>query len=138
MKFATRIIALTLTMLPLLAAAQMGPGDKLVTNVPFEFVVGNKVIPAGQSTVQLTSSGTGLAIQNEKVGLYSNFVVDETKKAAGQYALIFHRYNDRTFLSGIKLEGSSIVYRLPESKAEAELQARNAPSVEKVLLAWRR
>jgi hypothetical protein len=140
MKLATRMIALTLTMLPLLAAAQMNPGEKIVTNVPFEFVVGNKIVPAGEYSVKLTESGMGLAVMNPnaKIGLYSNFVVDESKKAAAHYELVFHRYGDRSFLTGIKLEGSSIVYRLPESKGEAELQARNAPSVERTLLASRR
>jgi hypothetical protein len=137
MKFATRMIALTLFMVPLLAAAQMGLNEKITAKVPFEFVVGNKVFPAGQCNVQLTTSGTRLAIQNEKGVLYSNFVIDETKAAGAGYALVFHRYSDRTFLTGIKMEGSSMMYRLPESKAEAELQARNAPSIEKILLASR-
>jgi hypothetical protein len=137
MKIATRMIALTLTMLPLLAAAQMNRGEKIVTNVPFEFMVGNKAVPAGQCSVKLTDSGMGLAILNEKIGLYSSFVTDETRKASGNYELVFHRYGDRTFLTGIKLAGSSIEYRLPKSKGEAELQARNAPSVEKTLVASR-
>jgi hypothetical protein len=140
MKLTTRMIALTLTMLPLLAAAQMSTGQKIVTNIPFEFVVGNKIVPAGEYSVKLTDSGMGLAVMNPnaKVGLYSSFVIDESKKAAGNCELVFHRYGNRSFLTGVRLEGSSIVYRLPESKGEAELQARNAPSVEKTLLASRR
>lgn len=135
MKLATRMIALTLTFLPLLAAAQMGPTEKIVSNVPFEFVVANKVVPAGQWAVKLTSSGTGLAVLSTKAAIYSNVMIDESKQPAERCALVFHRYGDRTFLAAVKLEGSTTMYRLPESKAEAELQARNAPSTEETLVA---
>jgi hypothetical protein len=49
MKFATRILALTVTLLPILAAAQLGSSDKIVFQVPFQFTVANKVVPAGQA-----------------------------------------------------------------------------------------
>jgi hypothetical protein len=139
MKLAIRMIAVMLTMVPLLAAAQMTTAEKIVANVPFEFVLGNKIIPAGQCSVKLNASATGITVLNEKmrVGESLTFVVDEGKRASANYELVFHRYGDRTFLSEIKVADSSIVYRLPESKAEAELQARNAPSTEKALLASR-
>ena len=51
-------------------------------------------------------------------------------------ALVFHKYGDRYFLSGMKIEGTRVMYRLPESKAEMELRAQNAPMSEQTLLAY--
>jgi hypothetical protein len=49
--------------------------------------------------------------------------------------MVFHKYGDRYFLTSIKLKGSTVVYRLRESKAEAELRAQNVPASQKILLA---
>jgi hypothetical protein len=38
--------------------------------------------------------------------------------------------------AGIEIEGSRTMYRLPESKAESELRAQNAPMSEQILLAY--
>ena len=60
---------------------------------------------------------------------------DETRTPAANYALVFHKYGDQYFLWGMKVKGSRTIYRLPESKAEAELLARNEPVTEEILLA---
>jgi hypothetical protein len=49
--------------------------------------------------------------------------------------MVFHKYGDRYFLTGIKLTGSKAVYRLHESRSEAELRAQNAPESQEILLA---
>jgi hypothetical protein len=138
MKNATRMLILTLTMLPLLAAAQLKTSDKIVTQVPFEFVLGNKVIPAGQCIVQFaTMDGKVLTIRNSDaaVSLFSTAMLDETRKPSGHYSLVFNKYGDRYFLSAMKLAGTRTIYRLPASKAEAELRAQNVPATEETLLA---
>jgi len=140
MKFARRMLALTLVMVPVLAAAQLSSnnGDKLVAQVPFRFVVADKHVPAGECIVQApTMNGRTLVIRNvaAKVSLLSLASLGETKKAAGGYALVFHKYGDKYFLTGIKLAGTRTVYQLAETKAEAELQAQNKPGTETLLLA---
>src|ERR1700704_6516710 len=77
MKYTNRMLALTLTltMLPLLATAQLTSSQKLVTQVPFEFVLGSKIVPAGEWIVQLASMGSKtLVIGNSKAegALFSN------------------------------------------------------------------
>ncbi len=138
MKYATRILALTLTMLPLLAAAQLASGEKIVAQVPFEFVLGNKTLPAGEWTVQRVSmDSTMLVLRNTdaSVAMLSRPTLAEAKKAAGNYALVFHKYGNSYFLSGVEIADSQISYRLPETKAEAEMLAQNnvAPAEEIVL-----
>ena len=120
------------------ALAQLGSTTKVTAQVPFGFVLGDKAVPAGELTVQsVTGSGGALLIQNAdaNIGLLSTVQMDETKKPAGSCALVFHRYNNRYFLSGIKIEGSRITYRLPKSKTETELQAQNVNATEEVLVA---
>ena len=138
MKYAARIIAIAVTMLPLLASAQLGSSDKVISNVPFEFVAANKVVPAGSCTVRLAGvDATTLMIRNAdaKIGLFSLSQMSQTTKASDATALVFNKYGDRYFLSAVKIEGTRTIYRMPKSKAEAELQARNVAATEEVLLA---
>ena len=138
MKQACWILALTLIVTSGMALAQRLGGPGMVAQVPFEFVVANKIVPAGEWSVSSENmSSTILTIRNSeaKVGLLSQSMMDDTKHAAASYALVFKRYGDQYFLSAIRLEGSKITYRLPESRAEAEMRAKNVPVTERILLA---
>jgi len=138
MKKTTRMLALVLTMLPLLAAAQLGRDTKIVTNVPFDFVVANKSVSAGEWILQSASDGARtLRLNNRDAGtsLFSGASEQISKQPAGTYALVFHKYGDRYFLAAVKLAGSRTMYRISESKAEAEMIARNQPATETILLA---
>jgi hypothetical protein len=140
MKYAKWVVAVAFLVLSGMAVAQKIGSLRIVTDVPFEFMVANKVVPAGQCVVQAaTMDGQNLMIRNAgaRVSLISSSNTTESKLRASHYALVFTRYGDRYFLSGIKLEGSKISYRLPESKAEAELRAQNAPATEQTLVAAR-
>jgi hypothetical protein len=139
MKSGKLMLGLLLTLLPMLASAQLRSSDKIVTKVPFQFVVANKPVPAGEWIVQAASGDAKVVmIRNgdAKVNLLSTISESETGTAAAAPALVFHKYGDRYFLCGMKIEGSRIVYRLPESKAEIELRAQNAPMSEEILLAY--
>ena len=138
MKHANWLVVVALVVLSGMAAAQLIGSSKIVAQVPFEFMVANKTVPAGEYVVQaLTMDGNTLVIRNTeaKVGLLSRSSQSEGKQDASNYALVFKHYGDRYFLSGIKLEGSKITYRLPESKVEAELRSQNASATEETLLA---
>jgi hypothetical protein len=138
MKYAKLMMALTVTMLPMFAVAQFKSSDKIVAQVPFEFVVANKPVPAGEWTVQAATADARLVtIRNgeAKMSLLANISPVETRKTAGAPALVFHKYGDRYFLYGMKIEGTDILYRMPVNKAEAELRAQNVPATEKILLA---
>jgi hypothetical protein len=132
------MLALTLILLPVLATAQLTSSQKLVTQVPFEFMVANKHIPAGECIVQSAVMGARtLLVRNvaAKISLFAPANPGETKKAASSYALVFHKYGDQYFLTGIRLAADRTIYRLPESKAEAEIRAQNVPATEEILVA---
>jgi hypothetical protein len=138
MKYAKWILALTAATLPSLAAAQMSGSDRIVAQVPFQFTIANKIVPAGQYAVRPAGmNGTVLTVGNvrAKVNVLSPSSLVESKKPADSYTLVFKRYGSQNFLWQITSEGSRMVYRLPESKAEAELRAQNIPATEQVLLA---
>ena len=138
MKYAKRMLALALVALPIMAVAQMGSSTRIVGQVPFPFMVGNKQVPAGECIVQPATGGTRILVirnRSAKVGLFTPAMPDEAKKASDSYALVFHKYGDTAFLTGIKLAGERTIYKIPESKAEAELRAQNVVATEEILLA---
>lgn len=138
MKYAMRMLAIVVTMMPLLASAQLGNSQRLVANVPFEFRAGEKLIPAGECVVQRGNlDARTLIIGNwgAKVGLFANPTIASANETSSTNAMVFHKYGDRYFLTSIKLKGSKALYRLHESKAEAELRAQNVPASQEILLA---
>jgi hypothetical protein len=138
MKYAKRMLALALISLPILAVAQMVSSTKIVGQVPFPFMVGNKHVPAGQYTVEpATEGGPTLAIRgvDAKVSLFTLATPTLSEKASGSYALVFHKYGEKAFLTSIKIAGDRTVYQIPESRAEAELRAQNVSGTEEILLA---
>ena len=139
MKRTTWMLIAILMVLSGLAAAQLMGKSRIETQVPFEFVVANKIVPAGEYVMQATPMDRTLLTMRDtssKVNIFLPTSLDETRKAADSYALVFNRYGDRYFLSGIKLQGSKIVYHVPESRAEAELRAQNASATEETMLAF--
>ena len=140
MKQANWLVAVTLLVLSGMATAQLIDSTRIVVQVPFEFVVANKTVPAGKCEVQaITMDGKSLTVRNAdaKVGLIFSSTQTEAKQASAHYSLLFKHYGDRYFLSGIKLEGSKVIYRVPESRVEAELRAQNVSATEETLLAAR-
>ena len=138
MKYAKRMLALALISLPILAVAQMASSTRIVAQVPFPFMVDNKHVPAGQYAVEPATHGDrALAILSVggKVGLITPSMPTLAKKASGSYALVFHKYGDTAFLTGIRLAGDRTTYQIPESRAEAELRAQNVTATEQILLA---
>ena len=138
MKYAKRMLALVLIALPVLAVAQMSSSTRIVGEVPFPFMVGNQQVPAGECTVKAATVGARTLLirnVNAKVSLFTPATPDLAKKASGSYALVFHKYGNHAFLTGIKLAGDRTIYQIPESRGEAELRAQNMTATEEILLA---
>lgn len=136
MKYARSIVVVIVSLLPALANAQLGSSDQIVFQVPFQFMVAGKAVPAGQCIVQsATMDGRTLVIRNidTRLRLFSQVSLAETKKTADAYSLVFHEYGGQYFLAELRLAGDRTVYELPETNVEAELRAKNVPMTEKVL-----
>ncbi len=135
MKSAKWMLPVTVLLLSGLMAAQSLTSSTVVANVPFEFMANNKVIPAGECTAK-SVSGDILAINNfeaRKSVLVNSSHQDAAK--SDRTVMVFERYGSQYFLSEIRIEGSGLSYKLPQSRAEAELRAQNAPASQLTLLA---
>ncbi|HXJ85985.1 MAG TPA: hypothetical protein VMS18_04160 [Candidatus Binatia bacterium] len=137
MKYA-KLFALALTLMPLLATAQFNGRARIITEVPFEFRVGNKLFPAGQCIIEPALHDTNvLVLRNmaSKTIVLAPANSSDLAAAADHFALVFHKYDNTYFLSGIKVAGLHQMYRLPEGWKEAELHARNILATDQILLA---
>ena len=62
MRYAKWISALMILFVPIIAAAQMKPGERIVTQVPFKFMVGSVAMPAGEYTVRVADQKNSVLV----------------------------------------------------------------------------
>lgn len=93
--------------------------------VPFDFIVNGKVMPAGECAIE--EQGNGLTYLLVSTGSHRMFVLPnatESSTVSAESKLVFHRYGDMYFLSSISRQGNNWGYALPAGKAEKELRAQ--------------
>ena len=85
--------------------------------VPFDFTVGNKLLPSGTYTITPVSSGI-IEIQNfdKHVTVLSAFSQDSHESQSGK--LVFDKYGDHYFLTEILCRSAEMNVSLPPSKRE--------------------
>jgi hypothetical protein len=102
--------------------AQSLGATAIKAHIPFEFVVGNKTLKAGEYTIgRLTStSDAGISIRNhdgnDKAVRLTTVVQSNEKRR--KTTLTFHRYGDTYYLAEVWTAGSSEGRELLESKSE--------------------
>jgi hypothetical protein len=97
----------------------------LRADIPFDFILGKKTMPAGPYLVDHSLSGGTLIIRasNQK----ASAVVGTTTLNSVDYSegkLVFHRYGDQYFLAEVWTPGSDAGRKLPQSSLERELSAQ--------------
>jgi hypothetical protein len=122
MKFKVSTVAAVFGFLLLLPFAHSQVSQSIQGNVPFNFRVGDSVLPAGQYIVRPLRSGSAvLQIQSSEpkgkgIMCLSNQVQANTQQGA---KLVFHRYGDTYFLSQVWTgSGLSTGSGIKPSKAE--------------------
>ena len=96
----------------------------LIVNVPFEFVAGNKTLPAGEYSVKVSCAAHTLALVDRKDASASALMVTYAVAANDiqtESKLIFTRYGDHYFLSQIWTAGNSEGCQLIKSAREKEI-----------------
>ena len=135
-KHALPVLVLAMVLTPMIAFAQTS--NSLKADVPFDFMVGGKTIPAGKCIVRpIGLAGGTLQVANTSDNS-STFVVSnssESLQIAEESVLVFHKYGDRYFLSSIRRGGSARGYQIPESTVEKELRAKNLSAPSEIQLA---
>jgi hypothetical protein len=93
-----------------------------VTNIPFEFVVGDKAMPAGKyKTNAANSAGNVLLIQSDdrkNAVVRLTHTIQPTRSRGANACLVFHRYGDRYFLAEVWNGGDSTGRQLSKSRQE--------------------
>ena len=126
--FSMLVLLLVLALATAVASTNAQSSNKVVANIPFEFSVGYKTMPAGEYAVRtVTSSGNALMIQSADGKLAAVRLSDETERAKNNShaRLVFHRYGQRYFLAevwnGIDRTGRQLLKSSEESAIEREL-----------------
>jgi len=135
LKAVTMLVSIiALAFMTALVSNAQSHGQKLRANIPFDFVVGNKALAAGEYTVgSITStSSDGLAVRSadgrqNAIRLVHNVQANAPKNRA---MLTFRRYGSTYFLAQIWMPGSADGQEIAKSKAEraAESEMAKNPS----------
>ena len=113
--------------------AEMQP--RMTANIPFEFHVGNSMLPAGAYTVY-AEPGSGLvwlrsADSKSSVTILAHAI--QTLSTSRESKLIFNRYGDDYFLSRIWRAGSDTGNEIRKSRRETEVAATSRRGVQTIM-----
>jgi hypothetical protein len=113
-------VVVTLSVIVTLSVAVLaGLSRKLEANVPFDFMVNGKTLPAGQYTVEQGNAQNVLVIRSWETKQAIGVIAQRLEVSAGtKPQLTFHRYGDQYFLAQV-IDGAR-GSELPKSKAERE------------------
>jgi hypothetical protein len=107
--------------------------------IPFNFAVGNTVLPSGTYIVSSETPKMVLVRNKDHWKLASLALVDQgNARYADESKLVFNKYGNEYFLNQILCPSAAIVAELPTSKREERARVREEASLEQpeqVLLA---
>ena len=108
------------------AQAQNNGRPQLRVNIPFEFNVGSKIMPAGEYLVRAVSDDSSIVVLNIQShdGKASAMLMMKTVegKARDSAKLIFNRYGNQYFFAQTWVDGDHIGLQAPRSRAERAAQ----------------
>ena len=140
MKYTRQVlIAAALMVMPMLATAQLGQTVSISTEVPFEFVVGDRVVPAGRCVLQAANAAAEtILIRNDDkmVRLFSTTSLGDARNVPTSNQLVFHKYGERYFLAAVRVQGTRLMYWLPESRQETKLRLQDQSPAEETIHAF--
>jgi len=121
-------------------SAAQAQEPRVKANIPFDFVVGDRVLPAGEYVVsQFGQSNAAISILKEdrkaEVLILTSACTSSGPSKSGK--LVFHAIGGRYFLSQVWTEGYDQGRQLRTSKAEIELAKNGTTSKDLVLAANR-
>ena len=97
-------------------------------NVPFDFKVGTKQMPAGTYTVENRIGTDILMVRNVKTGISALALGRRESPEKKTNKLIFRRYGRQYFLTKIVGSKGSQGFVIPSSRQEKELEVAQAPA----------
>jgi hypothetical protein len=114
---------ISLLSLLLVAGSAIAQSSHVRANVPFNFTIGSKTLPAGTYDIAAISSDPNVLLVQAQGG--SSIIVPsnaaESLKGAEKSKLVFNRYRDQYFLAEIWVQGATRGRQLPKTSLEKEL-----------------
>jgi hypothetical protein len=126
----TKAIALLVIVVGLavgVASAQSAEPIKFRT--PFAFVVGDRLVPAGDYAVQLVSAPGTLWFRSAdgKVSVFIHSIPLQKADAETRFRLVFHRYGVHYYISEIWTPGEWVGRTILQHPSELELAKNGEP-----------
>jgi hypothetical protein len=105
------------------ASSAFGQTIRVKVNVPFDFIVTGKTLPAGAYAVRFDGGKSILSVLGVDSRQTTMFLARETGEldSAAQTKLVFRQYGNRYFLRQVWMAGNSEGIELPKSKREIEV-----------------
>jgi len=118
-----------------LAPAARAASLQITANIPFDFVVNNQKLPAGEYDLKSLSQGA-ILLQNEDRRQAAITLVHSAESSVNPEGakLVFNKYGDQYFLSQVWPGFSESGLQLPASRLEREVTNGNAPQHISLLL----
>ena len=99
----------------------------LNANIPFDFQVGNSLMPAGEYSIDCSGHLIALRASDGKHAAMALTMPVSRAKAPTTGVLEFHRYGDAYFFAGVWAPNSPDGGALPTTPREKELASRIGP-----------
>lgn len=102
------------------ARAQTSGRTQLIANIPFEFSVGSKILPAGEYTVRQVNPASDHAVLQlrSKDGSAMVQMGSVIGRAQDSAKLVFNRYGDQHFFAEAWVDGENNGLQAPRSAVE--------------------
>lgn len=129
MKTRLTVLLAALGLLAAVAVPAYGETVRLMGTIPFDFMVGNETLPAGDYTLAATSALPGgwvISGPAHRAGLFLVTIAGEKKKTGVSPRLLFSCYGDRYFLAQIWTGASDHVRQVRISRTERAIAKASA------------
>jgi hypothetical protein len=101
-----------------MAGTSFAQSNGVRANVPFDFTVGNKLLPAGTYTIKEQSDHVIVIQNHDKPIAMLSLVNGDSNRSPNGGKLKFHRYGSQYFLSEILCDQANMNLQVPTSKTE--------------------
>jgi hypothetical protein len=125
MKRSTAIAILAIANLAM-AGTSFAQSNGVKANVPFDFTVGNKLLPAGTYTIKNESSQMIVIKNHDKPITVLSLVTPDGRKSPNGGKLVFRNYGGQYFLSEILCDWADMNLAITPSKKEKRARLEQA------------
>jgi hypothetical protein len=109
-----------------LAGMSFAQSNGVQATVPFDFTVGNQLLPSGTYTIKQESTSLIVIRSHDKPVTVMTHVNQDDDKSPNGGKLLFHRYGGQYFLSEILCDQADMNVEIPASKAEKRVRLQQA------------